>query len=168
MEVAPGTKQVQMPSEVRIGCVLTSPQHCSTRRPHNGPVTNRQPCCLQPRSVQDLLHKFGLSQYIPTFLANGYEDLDTFKLLELHDLDALHIMEPIHRARLLAAACTLLHRHEEGEACVLQSDSRHVNLQTSSGCDLLRHLLAGEIRQSEEIQQTHGQRLQQNTSNASQ
>lgn len=34
---------------------------------------------------------------------NGYEDLDTFKLLEEEDLDELNIRDPQHRAVLLTA-----------------------------------------------------------------
>lgn len=40
---------------------------------------------------------------MPTFLFNGYEDLDTFKLLEEEDLDELNIKDPQHRAVLLTA-----------------------------------------------------------------
>lgn len=40
---------------------------------------------------------------MPTFLFNGYEDLDTFKLLEEEDLDELNIRDPQHRAVLLTA-----------------------------------------------------------------
>lgn len=40
---------------------------------------------------------------MPTFLFNGYEDLDTFKLLEEEDLDELNITDPQHRAVLMTA-----------------------------------------------------------------
>ncbi len=40
---------------------------------------------------------------MPTFLFNGYEDLDTFKLLEEEDLDELNIRDSQHRAVLLTA-----------------------------------------------------------------
>ncbi|TSL47609.1 SAM and SH3 domain-containing protein 1 [Bagarius yarrelli] len=43
------------------------------------------------------------SEHMPTFLFNGYEDLDTFKLLEEEDLDELNIRDPQHRAVLLTA-----------------------------------------------------------------
>lgn len=42
-------------------------------------------------------------EHMPTFLFNGYEDLDTFKLLEEEDLDELNIKDPQHRAVLLTA-----------------------------------------------------------------
>ncbi|XP_030577149.1 SAM and SH3 domain-containing protein 1a isoform X2 [Archocentrus centrarchus] len=57
----------------------------------------------KPRSVEELLDRIELKDYMPTFLFNGYEDLDTFKLLEEEDLDELNISDPQHRAVLLTA-----------------------------------------------------------------
>lgn len=50
-------------------------------------------------------------EHMPTFLFNGYEDLDTFKLLEEEDLDELDIKDPQHRAVLLTAV-ELLHEYD--------------------------------------------------------
>lgn len=44
-----------------------------------------------------------LQEHLPTFLFNGYEDLDTFQLLEEEDLDELNIRDAQHRAVLLTA-----------------------------------------------------------------
>ncbi|XP_045063511.1 SAM and SH3 domain-containing protein 1-like isoform X2 [Coregonus clupeaformis] len=60
----------------------------------------RQP---KPTSVEELLERINLKEHLPTFLFNGYEDLDTFKLLEEEDLDELDIGDPQHRAVLLTA-----------------------------------------------------------------
>ncbi|XP_008289469.1 SAM and SH3 domain-containing protein 1 isoform X2 [Stegastes partitus] len=60
----------------------------------------RQP---KPTSVEELLDRINLKEHLPTFLFNGYEDLDTFKLLEEEDLDELNIRDPQHRAVLLTA-----------------------------------------------------------------
>ncbi|XP_041828352.1 SAM and SH3 domain-containing protein 1 isoform X2 [Melanotaenia boesemani] len=60
----------------------------------------RQP---KPKSVEELLDRINLKEHLPTFLFNGYEDLDTFKLLEEEDLDELNIRDPQHRAVLLTA-----------------------------------------------------------------
>ncbi|XP_029972831.1 SAM and SH3 domain-containing protein 1-like [Salarias fasciatus] len=60
----------------------------------------RQP---KPTSVEELLDRINLREHLPTFLFNGYEDLDTFKLLEEEDLDELNIRDPQHRAVLLTA-----------------------------------------------------------------
>ncbi|XP_056152309.1 SAM and SH3 domain-containing protein 1-like [Lampris incognitus] len=60
----------------------------------------RQP---RPTSVEELLDRINLKEHLPTFLFNGYEDLDTFKLLEEEDLDELNIQDPQHRAVLLTA-----------------------------------------------------------------
>ncbi|XP_057219977.1 SAM and SH3 domain-containing protein 1-like isoform X3 [Malurus melanocephalus] len=57
----------------------------------------------QPKSVEELLDRINLKEHMPTFLFNGYEDLDTFKLLEEEDLDELNIRDPEHRAVLLTA-----------------------------------------------------------------
>ncbi|KAM8832679.1 SAM and SH3 domain-containing protein 1a isoform 2-T2 [Spinachia spinachia] len=57
----------------------------------------------KPSSVEDLLERINLKEHLPTFLFNGYEDLDTFKLLEEEDLDELNIRDPQHRAVLLTA-----------------------------------------------------------------
>ncbi|XP_072221424.1 SAM and SH3 domain-containing protein 1 isoform X2 [Leuresthes tenuis] len=57
----------------------------------------------KPTSVEELLDRINLKEHLPTFLFNGYEDLDTFKLLEEEDLDELNIGDPQHRAVLLTA-----------------------------------------------------------------
>ncbi|MEQ2197096.1 hypothetical protein XENOCAPTIV_022869, partial [Xenoophorus captivus] len=61
----------------------------------------------KPTSVEDLLERINLKEHMPTFLFNGYEDLDTFKLLEEEDLDELNIKDPQHRAVLLTASFAL-------------------------------------------------------------
>ncbi|XP_066533747.1 SAM and SH3 domain-containing protein 1a isoform X2 [Hoplias malabaricus] len=57
----------------------------------------------KPSSVEELLERINLKEHMPTFLFNGYEDLDTFKLLEEEDLDELNIRDPQQRAVLLTA-----------------------------------------------------------------
>uniref|UniRef100_A0A3Q3WZP3 SAM domain-containing protein n=1 Tax=Mola mola TaxID=94237 RepID=A0A3Q3WZP3_MOLML len=57
----------------------------------------------KPTSVEELLERINLKEHMPTFLFNGYEDLDTFKLLEEEDLDELNIRDPQHKAVLLTA-----------------------------------------------------------------
>lgn len=54
-----------------------------------------------------------LQEHLPTFLFNGYEDLDTFKLLEEEDLDELDIRDAQHRAVLLTAV-ELLQEYDGG------------------------------------------------------
>ncbi|XP_057658248.1 uncharacterized protein LOC130895111 isoform X11 [Diorhabda carinulata] len=62
----------------------------------------------KPISVEDLLKKIGLHDYISVFILNGYEDLELFKELEPSDLDYLGIVNTDHRAKLLTAV-QLLH-----------------------------------------------------------
>ncbi|XP_026773936.2 SAM and SH3 domain-containing protein 1a isoform X3 [Pangasianodon hypophthalmus] len=66
------------------------------RRRRKGPAP-------KPSSVEELLERINLKEHMPTFLFNGYEDLDTFKLLEEEDLDELNIRDPQQRAVLLTA-----------------------------------------------------------------
>ncbi|KAM9341568.1 SAM and SH3 domain-containing protein 1 [Symphorus nematophorus] len=70
----------------------------------------RQP---KPTSVEELLDRINLKEHLPTFLFNGYEDLDTFKLLEEEDLDELNIRDAQHRAVLLTAV-ELLQEYDGG------------------------------------------------------
>uniref|UniRef100_A0A3Q3WP63 SAM and SH3 domain containing 1b n=1 Tax=Mola mola TaxID=94237 RepID=A0A3Q3WP63_MOLML len=70
----------------------------------------RQP---KPTSVEELLDRINLKEHLPTFLFNGYEDLDTFKLLEEEDLDELNISDAQHRAVLLTAV-ELLQEYDGG------------------------------------------------------
>ncbi|XP_043924816.1 SAM and SH3 domain-containing protein 1 isoform X2 [Protopterus annectens] len=65
----------------------------------------------KPKSVEELLEQINMKEHMPTFLFNGYEDLDTFKLLEDEDLDELNIHDPEHKAILLAAV-ELLHEYD--------------------------------------------------------
>uniref|UniRef100_A0A096LW97 Sterile alpha motif domain-containing protein 5 n=1 Tax=Poecilia formosa TaxID=48698 RepID=A0A096LW97_POEFO len=65
----------------------------------------------KPTSVEELLERINLKEHLPTFLFNGYEDLDTFQLLEEEDLDELNITDPQHRAVLLTAV-ELLQEYE--------------------------------------------------------
>ena len=62
-------------------------------------------------------------EHLPTFLFNGYEDLDTFKLLEEEDLDELNIRDPQHRAVLLTAV-ELLQEYDGGSGYQHNQKSR--------------------------------------------
>ncbi|XP_031436497.1 SAM and SH3 domain-containing protein 1 isoform X3 [Clupea harengus] len=57
----------------------------------------------KPTSVEELLERINLKEHMPTFMFNGYEDLDTFKLLEEEDLEELNIRDPQHKAVLMTA-----------------------------------------------------------------
>lgn len=57
----------------------------------------------KPISVEDLLQKIGMQEYISVFVLNGYEDLELFKELEPSDLDYLGIVNTEHRNKILAA-----------------------------------------------------------------
>ncbi|KAJ8972936.1 hypothetical protein NQ317_006123 [Molorchus minor] len=57
----------------------------------------------KPTSVEDLLQKTYLQEYISVFILNGYEDLELFKEIEPSDLDYLGIVNADHRAKILTA-----------------------------------------------------------------
>ncbi|XP_044278978.1 SAM and SH3 domain-containing protein 1 isoform X2 [Varanus komodoensis] len=100
----------------------------------------------QPKSVEELLDRINLKEHMPTFLFNGYEDLDTFKLLEEEDLDELNIRDPEHRAVLLTAV-ELLQEYDSNSD---QSGSQEKLLEDGQGLAktrkhcLLTSKLAGE------------------------
>ncbi|XP_026085880.1 SAM and SH3 domain-containing protein 1 isoform X2 [Carassius auratus] len=72
-------------------------------KPKRGVKKRRKSHPPKPTSVEELLERINLKEHMPTFMFNGYEDLDTFKLLEEEDLDELNIRDPQHRAVLLTA-----------------------------------------------------------------
>ncbi|XP_066149643.1 SAM and SH3 domain-containing protein 1-like isoform X1 [Euwallacea fornicatus] len=67
----------------------------------------------RPVSVEDLLQKIGLAEYISVFIVNGYEDLELFKEIEPSDMDYLGIVNGEHRAKILTAV-QLLHELDSG------------------------------------------------------
>ncbi|XP_041106233.1 SAM and SH3 domain-containing protein 1-like isoform X3 [Polyodon spathula] len=77
----------------------------------------------KPKSVEDLLERINLKEHMPTFLFNGYEDLDTFKLLEEEDLDELNIGDPEHRAVLMTAVELLQEYDSKGSQIVGKGNS---------------------------------------------
>ncbi|XP_063164866.1 SAM and SH3 domain-containing protein 1 isoform X2 [Candoia aspera] len=87
----------------------------------------------QPKSVEDLLDRINLKEHMPTFLFNGYEDLDTFKLLEEEDLDELNIRDPEHRAVLLTAV-ELLQEYDSNSDQSGSQEKLLVDGQDLSGC----------------------------------
>nr|XP_009932033.1 PREDICTED: LOW QUALITY PROTEIN: SAM and SH3 domain-containing protein 1 [Opisthocomus hoazin] len=87
----------------------------------------------QPKSVEDLLDRINLKEHMPTFLFNGYEDLDTFKLLEEEDLDELNIRDPEHRAVLLTAV-ELLQEYDSNSDQSGSQEKLLVEGQGLTGC----------------------------------
>nr|XP_019953053.1 PREDICTED: SAM and SH3 domain-containing protein 1-like [Paralichthys olivaceus] len=84
-----------------------SKQSCSTDAAEctDGPAPNlnQSSNCNTPSTSNSHSVFLSSQEHMPTFLFNGYEDLDTFKLLEEEDLDELNIKDPQHRAVLLTA-----------------------------------------------------------------
>ncbi|XP_077416258.1 SAM and SH3 domain-containing protein 1-like isoform X2 [Vanacampus margaritifer] len=95
----------------------------------------RQP---KPQSVDELLERINLKEHLPTFLFNGYDDLDTFRLLEEEDLDELRITDAQHRAVLLTAV-QLLHDYDYGSS---DPESSSYSEEKASATDT--HVQAGD------------------------
>lgn len=65
--------------------------------------------------VVEWLRSLHLGQYAESFIDNGYDDLEICKQVGEPDLDAIGVLNPTHRQRLLASVRTL---REEGAASV--------------------------------------------------
>lgn len=65
--------------------------------------------------VVEWLRSLHLAQYAESFIDNGYDDLEICKQVGEPDLDAIGVLNPTHRTRLLASVRTL---REEGAASV--------------------------------------------------
>ncbi|XP_063299396.1 SAM and SH3 domain-containing protein 1 isoform X3 [Pelobates fuscus] len=87
----------------------------------------------KPKSVEELLDRINLKEHMPTFLFNGYEDLDTFKLLEDEDLDELNIQNPAHKAVLLTAI-ELLQEYDSNSDHSGSQEKLLTEGESTSGC----------------------------------
>uniref|UniRef100_UPI00358FF6A4 SAM and SH3 domain-containing protein 1-like isoform X1 n=1 Tax=Myxine glutinosa TaxID=7769 RepID=UPI00358FF6A4 len=112
--------------------VLIEEEEQSHKKPRPRRTRSRRP---KPQTVQELLARINLQEHIPAFLINGYEDLDTFKLLEERDLDELNITAPEDRAKLLTAAELLQDYDGDGDNRS-QEQPAHCGVDTprDSGC----------------------------------
>ncbi|KAM4771422.1 SAM and SH3 domain-containing protein 1-like isoform 2-T2 [Rhinophrynus dorsalis] len=87
----------------------------------------------KPKSVEELLDRINLKEHMPTFLFNGYEDLDTFKLLEEEDLEELNIQNPEHKAVLLTAI-ELLQEYDSNSDHSGSQEKLLTEGESTSGC----------------------------------
>ncbi|XP_053315388.1 SAM and SH3 domain-containing protein 1 isoform X4 [Spea bombifrons] len=87
----------------------------------------------KPKSVEELLDRINLKEHMPTFLFNGYEDLDTFKLLEEEDLEELNIQNPEHKAVLLTAI-ELLQEYDSNSDFSGSQEKLLTGGESTSGC----------------------------------
>ncbi|KAF5300416.1 hypothetical protein FQA39_LY02215 [Lamprigera yunnana] len=65
--------------------------------------------------VSEWLLSLHLGQYAESFIDNGYDDLEICKQVGDPDLDAIGVLNPVHRSRLLESVRTL---REEGAASI--------------------------------------------------
>lgn len=85
-------------------------------------VTVNVICCdlervlvMENSIVEDWLRSLQLSQYSQSFIDNGYDDLEICKKIDEPDLDAIGVLNPVHRDRILGAVKILL---EQGGTAV--------------------------------------------------
>lgn len=100
-----------------INVELMSERNIKVRREREHGIKWHRNVKGRPKSVEDLLVKIGLQEYISVFVLNGYEDLELFKEIEPSDLDYLGIISDDHRAKILTAV-QLLHDLD----CMLEND----------------------------------------------
>lgn len=74
--------------------------------------------------VCEWLRALGLSQYAESFLDNGYDDLEICKQIGDPDLDAIGVVQPQHRHKLLKSIRQL---REKGAASVYFMLSSDIN-----------------------------------------
>ncbi|XP_022242400.1 uncharacterized protein LOC106460071 isoform X1 [Limulus polyphemus] len=98
---------------------------------------------MRPQTLEDILHMVGLEQYTHILVLNGYKHLDSFKDIEIEDLEGLGILEPDHQQQLLRAADMLLEceathslaTHPEREEPIEDSSlDKEKNTGRDSGC----------------------------------
>ncbi|CAM1297546.1 SASH1 (predicted), partial [Pycnogonum litorale] len=78
--------------------------------------------------VEDWLRSLQLSHYSQSFIDNGYDDLEICKKIDDPDLDAIGVVNPVHRDRILTAVKILL---EHGGTAV------YFTLEESQDCSVL-------------------------------
>lgn len=82
--------------------------------------------------VAEWLLSLHLGQYAESFIDNGYDDLEICKQVGDPDLDAIGVLNPIHRSRLLDSVRTL---REEGAASVYFTLEESTAIQEECLCD---------------------------------
>ncbi|XP_078734387.1 uncharacterized protein LOC144948641 isoform X1 [Lampetra fluviatilis] len=122
---------------IYVDVILEEPETKAKKKPRPKRSKSKRP---KPKTVQELLERIGLQEHIPAFLLNGYEDLNSFKLVEERDLDELRIINPEQRAKLLTAA-ELLQDYDGGseergsqEHLEQQQQQQHGDTPRDSGC----------------------------------
>lgn len=82
--------------------------------------------------VAEWLLSLHLGQYSESFIDNGYDDLEICKQVGDPDLDAIGVLNPVHRSRLLESVRTL---REEGAASVYFTLEESTAIHEECLCD---------------------------------
>ncbi|KAI5733732.1 hypothetical protein M8J76_015315 [Diaphorina citri] len=78
----------------------------------------------RPKTLEQLLRTIDMEEHMSVFVLNGYEDLESFCEIKEEDLNYLKILNPEHRAKILAAV-QVMHEYEspdEDEESSLDED----------------------------------------------
>ena len=81
--------------------------------------------------VRTWLRFLEVEQYWDSFIENGYDDMETVKLIEIQDLEAIGVTRSDHKKYLLENVRTL---REQGAAWVYLVTGQH-QLQTNTASD---------------------------------
>ena len=92
-------------------------------------LRSRQSSALTLHRNVDLSRFLDLEEYSEGFLENGYDDLETVKLIELADLLAIGVMRSDHQEYLLASVRIL---RERGAAWVYLIFSQPTTVSTNN------------------------------------
>lgn len=68
----------------------------------------------RPKTLEQLLRTIDMEEHMSVFVLNGYEDLESFCEIKEEDLNYLKILNPEHRAKILAAV-QVMHEYESPE-----------------------------------------------------
>uniref|UniRef100_A0A1Y1LAL0 Sterile alpha motif domain-containing protein 5 n=1 Tax=Photinus pyralis TaxID=7054 RepID=A0A1Y1LAL0_PHOPY len=82
--------------------------------------------------VSEWLLSLHLGQYAESFIDNGYDDLEICKQVGDPDLDAIGVLNPVHRSRLLESVRTL---REEGAASIYFTLEESTAIHDECLCD---------------------------------
>ena len=99
-------------------------------------VPNSVTAIATPNAVGTWLQFLQMGQYLPDFIDNGYDDLETAKKIGAEDLEAIGVEDPHHKVFILDAVRVL---REQGAAWVYLLEATQGNHHSDSGfigCDI--------------------------------
>uniref|UniRef100_A0A8D9EPI0 Sterile alpha motif domain-containing protein 5 n=1 Tax=Cacopsylla melanoneura TaxID=428564 RepID=A0A8D9EPI0_9HEMI len=93
------------------------PHAVGTSNHHSNPISQSGTGAThkhRPKTLEQLLRTIDMEEHMSVFVLNGYEDLESFCEIKEEDLNYLKIINPEHRAKILAAV-QVMHEYESPE-----------------------------------------------------